>query len=266
MKYVEFGGGIGDLVNDIYRYDAFSSLQGMPTGSYAKVGLICHNPHAKELFQFWPGGHLLEVHDYGYWTPEEDAGYRAANAMPPKPKNVSRPEWAVFSFHNHPSDEDALSILPDEYIVFSVSAGTSDRNIPRRITERIMGDMAESGMPWDVSVGRSYERNGKSEDLVNTSLILIDELSLPATFNVVKDPRCKGVVACHSAISILAGWENKPQLLLYDEATQKRHFEKKDQWSWYAFDRQNVFHGTFDQWQDRAEQFFHHIQCSTATT
>lgn len=267
MKYIEFGGGIGDMINDIYRYDGYSSLQGMPTGSYAKVGLITHNPHAKELFQFWPGGHLLEVHDYGYWSPEEDAGYRAANAMPPKPKNVPRPEWAVFSFHNHPADEVVLRELPDEYIVFSVSAGTSDRNIPPLTLECIDFIAEYEDAPPAVFVGREYERAGKGEIIPSTErLSFINRLSLPATFNVVKDPRCKGVVACHSAISLLAGWENKPQLLLYDEATQRRHFQKKDQWSWYVFDRQNVFHGTFDQWQDRAEQFFNHIQCSTVTT
>jgi len=162
----------------------------------------------------------------------------------------------VFNFHNHPKDEDILSILPDEYIVFSVSAGTSDRNIPEEIAETI--DLCFGGeLPETVWVGRDYERSGKIEmKPMMDQFDFIDRLSLPATFNVVKDRRCKGVVACHSAISLLAGWENKPQLLLYDEATQKRHFQKKDQWSWYAFDRKNVFHGTFDRWQDRSEQFF----------
>lgn len=257
------------MINDIYRYNSYSAIQGMPTGSHAKIGLITHNPAVKELFQFLPGGHLLEVHDYGYWSPEEDAGYRAANAMPPKPHNVPRPEWARFSFYNHPSDEEALKELSDEYLVFSVSAGTVDRNIP-------YGLMWEIFSALDIPVvflGRNYDRSGRDEvricpDASNIwGVSLIDKISLPATLNVVRDPRCKGVVCCHSAISILAGWEKKPQLLLYDEATKQRHFEKKDQWSWYAFELpQDTIHGTFDQWEVKAEEFFNRIQCSTATT
>ena len=91
--------------------------------------------------------------------------------------------------------------------------------------------------------------------------MLIDKISLPATLNVVRDPRCKGVVCCHSSISMLAGWEQKPQLLLYDEATKERHFRKEDQWSFYAFNGAPTFHARFDTdgWQDKANEFFNHI-------
>lgn len=261
MRHYVFGGGLGDVINDIYRNDGYAALQGAPRTEKCRVSIISHNPACKELFQHWPGGADMDVRQYEYWHPKKDAYMRVKNQFPRETPKSAIPKWAKFEFYNHPGDAEVLTELPDEYVVFSVSAGEPDRSYPQAI--RMMLSMP--GMHGDlpcVGIGRVYERNGRSEDSMPCCSFynLIDRISLPATLNVVRDPRCKGVVCAHSSISMLAGWENKPQLLLYDEATRQRHFQAKDQWSWYAYDRDNVFHATFDQWQGAAEQFFNHIQ------
>lgn len=258
MRHFEFGGGLGDTLNDIYRYNGYAALQGAPRSEKCRVSIISHNPAVKELFQHWPGGADMQIIEYGYWTPGKDAEMRRKHRLP-KPALELRPEWATFSFYNHPGDEAVLAELPDEYVVFSVSAGMPERSFPGDLPPTLV---INAGLPA-VFVGRSYDRNGRVESrhpMMSHDVNLIDRISLPATLNVVRDPRCKGVVCCHSSISMLAGWENKPQLLLYDEATRQRHFQAKDQWSWYAYERGNVFHATFDQWQGAAEKFFNHIQ------
>jgi hypothetical protein len=257
MRHYVFGGGLGDVVNEIYRYDGYAALQGAPRTEKCRVSIISHNPACKELFQHWPGGADMDVRQYEYWLPEQDQTMRRRNNFPRETPQKPRPSWGLFNFHNHPGDEEVLEELPDEYVVFSVSAGTPERNVP---ADALYPIIEMSANP--VFAGRSFSRNGRVENKWPSlgSIDLIDRISLPATLNVVRDPRCKGVVCAHSSISMLAGWENKPQLLLYDEATRKRHFQAKDQWSWYAYERSNVFHATFDQWKGAAEQFFNHIQ------
>jgi hypothetical protein len=257
MRYFEFGAGLGDVLNDIYRYNGYAALQGAPRSEKCRVSIISHNPAVRELFQHWPGGADMQITEYGYWTPEQDAEMRRKHRLP-KPVREPLPDWAKFDFYNHPGDEAVIAELPDEYVVFSVSAGMPERSIPPHIFEEIWTDNPLESV-W---TGRTFDRNGRREykPELTTDLVLIDRISLPATLNVVRDPRCKGVVCAHSSISMLAGWENKPQLLLYDEATRQRHFQANDQWSWYAWDRTNVFHATFDNWRGAAEQFFNHIQ------
>jgi hypothetical protein len=258
MRYFEFGAGLGDVLNDIYRYNGYAALQGAPRSEKCRVSIISHNPAVRELFQHWPGGADMQITEYGYWTPEQDAEMRRKHRLP-KPVREPLPDWAKFDFYNHPGDEAVLAELPDEYVVFSVSAGEPERTVPFRIASEIRAEVNHDLYIPVVSVGRNYKRNGRPME-ARFGLRLMDVISLPATLNVVRDPRCKGVVCAHSSISMLAGWENKPQLLLYDEATRQRHFQAKDQWSWYAYERGNVFHATFDQWQSAAEQFFNHIQ------
>jgi len=259
MRHYVFGGGVGDGINDIYRNDGYAALQGAPRTEKCRVSIISHNPAFKELFQHWPGGADMDVRQYEYWTPQQDQEMRRRHKFQRETPQKPRPDWAKFEFYNHPGDAEVLEELPDEYVVFSVSAGMPDRSFPRGIVAEVL---MECGIDA-VFVGRSYERNGREEAkraMISRDISLIDRISLPATLNVVRDPRCKGVVCAHSSISMLAGWENKPQLLLYDEATRKRHFQTKDQWSWYAYERDNVFHATFDQWHSAAEKFFNHIQ------
>lgn len=260
MRHYVFGGGLGDLINDIYRNDGYAALQGAPRSEKCRVSIISHNPACKELFQHWPGGADMDVRQYEYWLPEQDRTMRLRNNFPRETPQKPRPSWGLFNFHNHPGDAEVLEELPDEYVVFSVSAGTPDRSFSDDLVSEIL---FEFDCPEMVFVGRNYERNGRPKEIewIGTDVTsFVDRISLPATLNVVRDPRCKGVVCAHSSISMLAGWENKPQLLLYDEATRQRHFQAKDQWSWYAYERDNVFHSTFDQWQGAAEKFFNHIQ------
>lgn len=258
-RYFEYGGGCGDALNDIYRYDSYAHIQRMRQPDVAVVACISHNPHIVELFQHWPEGPEIRLRYFGY--PDSWNALRRKNRLPNPPPKTLRKSGQI-TFHNHPSDQEALACLPDEYVVFSVSAGQIGRNIPNQTVSEIVQKLK---LPA-VFVGRDYERNGwgnheRKESLWWGSEVVsfINKLSLPATVNVIRDPRCKGVVCCHSSVCIVAGWEHKPMLLLYPESVRHTHFRKPDDYSRHAIENNNAFHGTFDQWQPLAEQFFNYI-------
>lgn len=258
-RYFEIGGGIGDALNDIYRYGGYAQLQAMRPPDEAVVTCVSHNPHIVELFQHWPEGPKLTVRYFPWW--DDWNRERRKNRLPNPPMKTIRKNGVV-NFHSHPSDVEGLVQLPLEYVLFSVSAGQLFRNIPDEIVAALMFKSPYRG----VFVGREYKRNGygnhKREEKIwcgSNATCLINQLSIPATVNAIRDPRCKGVVTAHSALSIVAGHERKPMLLLYPEEVRIAHFRKKDQWSWYQDDPQ-VFHGTFDQWKPLAEKFFNHIK------
>lgn len=261
-RYFQTGGGLGDILNDTYQWGDYAQMQAMRNPDEAIVSLVSHNPHVVELFQHWPEGPKLKVNYHAYddkfWNP----AFRARNRLPRLPVKLPR-RSAPITFHSHPSDKDALDQLPDEYVVFSVSAGQLERNVP----DKIVSEISAMGDRKTVFVGRDYERNGwgnhHREEKFWTgyrSVTLINRLSIPATVNVIRDPRCKGVVTAHSAMCLVAGWEKKPTLLLYPEQVRRTHFLKPDTYSRHAINNTNAFHGTLDQWQPLAEQFFTHIQ------
>jgi hypothetical protein len=259
-RYMEFSGGIGDALNAIYSYGCFSQLQRMRKPDVAVVGCISHNPHIVELFQHWPEGPEIRVRYFAY--PDNWSTFRRKNRLPNPPLRTLRKSGSI-TFHNHPSDQEALAQLPDEYVVFSVSAGQLERNIPEEIVAVLNFNFTRSKQA--VFVGRDYDRSGwgnharEEQQPMGDVTNLINQLSLPATVNVVRDPRCKGIVTAHSSLSLVAGWERKPMLLLYPESVRHTHFRKPDDYSRHAIENQNAFHGTFDQWQPLAEQFFNYI-------
>jgi hypothetical protein len=259
-RYYEFSGGIGDALNAIYRNSCYSQMQVMRHPDVAVVGCISHNPHIVELFQHWPEGPEIRVRYFAY--PDSWQTFRRKHRLPNPPLKTIRKKGQI-AFHNHPTDREALAKLPDEYVVFSVSAGQLERNIP----DKIVAELSFMGSRKAVFVGRDYKRNGwgnhKREEMMWTgsnAICLINQLSLPATVNVICDPRCKGVVTCHSSLSLVAGWEQKPMLLLYPEQVRKTHFRQPDEYSHHAMTQESAFHGTFDQWKPLSEKFFNYIQ------
>lgn len=247
--YIEFGGGLGDIFNQLYTGHGYRFLETLGPGRTAHVGLVTHNPHAIELFRWHPQRQFIThlVH-YGYWDCAQDGEFRLRHAIPP-PSRVAQlmsteQQSAPIRFYPAPTESiDGLG----HAVAVSASAGLSDRTLPQPVLDAIVSQLLTAG--WDVLLlGRSFNRHGRTEirpsepELIHCR-DLIDQLSVPATAQVIQ--ACAGLVTCHSALNILAWHLRKPQLLLYPESVEARHFRRPDQWSFGA-KFPETFHGRFD--------------------
>ena len=128
--YAEFGGGLGDVFQQIFTQGLYAGLMHLGAGDVAEVAIISHNPHVKELFEWHPNRAKMSVRDLGYWLGAQDAEMRRRNYLPPYSSTnpmVMRDMTTAPMFY--PSLED-LSVLKEELgadyrraVVFSPCAG-----------------------------------------------------------------------------------------------------------------------------------------------
>ncbi len=242
--YLEYGGGLGDVFYQMYQDGSYSVLDELGSDDRITVVLITHNPYVRELFDYHPKAKQIEVKDLGYWLPEQDLEMRKHHGLP-----LLKPPLPVSSkhveFYPAPSDFPIIEqFCGKPYIVFSVSAGLPDRDVPMDLTKNLVREVrVRSLLP--VFVGRNFNRFGRSEyrpegdDLID----LIDKLTVPGVASVVQG--AAGVVCCHSAISILSWLLRKPQLLLYPQSAYQQHIIHRDQWA-FGIDFPECWHARFD--------------------
>ena len=242
--YLEFGGGLGDVFNQIYRDGDYRFVERLPEGDNVQVGLVCHNPHAGELFAFGPHAGRVTIRNFGYWGLADDTRRRAELAVPRKP--APRPsDGSPISFHPSADDERVLARLDlSRAVVFAVSAGLPERSLPETLVQSLAAKVGEAG--WTpIFIGRTYPRHGRSEirPSAEHGVDLIDALSVPGVAVCLE--RSAGLVCCHSAINILAWWMRKPQLLLYPLSVYHAHIVRKDAWGFGA-DFAECVHGVMN--------------------
>lgn len=249
--YLEYGGGLGDVLYQCYQGSSYNFLAQMPVGDRATVTLICANPFAYELFHHHPRRRDIDIQDFGYWDVAEDAAMRRERGLPARNSFVMPSGTGKLMFY--PPAEDIARLIEVErqagtvgYAVLAAAAGLPDRNLPPEIVQRAVDYLVSAGY-LVVATGRSFERHGRSEVPVPEHprvLNLIDKLTVPGTALLVRN--CAGLVTCHSALNLLGWLEDKPQLLAYPTSVYERHFRRRDQWSFGA-DREETVHCTFDQ-------------------
>ena len=217
--YVEFGGGLGDVFYQIYTWGQYRALERLTPEERATVVLVSHNPHVEELFRWHPKQEQLTVRSVGYWDCGEDKVKRREHGLPPfggqkfyalpsyrdegrMPFYVSGEDCTVLEsieraadrFLGHQSLRDDVSEgkRGSGIVVFSVSAGESERDIPPDIvTEVVEAVLASGRLP--VFVGRNYERHGRRE-VVPTATI-----RLPAARAALSRAAVAAVTSPHSA-------------------------------------------------------------------
>jgi hypothetical protein len=255
--YLEYGGGLGDVLDQLYYRGSYSYLNLLKPGMRAKVAVISHNPFVKELFAWHPKREHIEVVDCGYWHGAEAdlecrrkfnlPGPGALNRLPEKP-----PGDDAVTFYPSPEDKKVLDeVLGDgrPVIALALAAGLPERNIPLPIAKALINDLSDVSPSQNfrlVLTGRTYERHGRGEPRMhdpNTELgqamarqlgeeaplDLVDRLSVPGTCALLQ--ASAGLVTCHSALNLLAWHLRKPQLLLYPRSVFERHIAKPDQWA-----------------------------------
>lgn len=253
MRFVEFGGGLGDVFNAIYNTDRYASLERLAPDGKATVVIVSHNPHVKELFEWHPKRAQLTVMSLGYWLPSEDAEKRRLHGIPPAGPQIRSYQASVAY---HPSPED-LAIVRQvrsrgRYVVIASAAGTEpSRDLPKGMREDALEASVGRGYRV-VLLGRGYklfaraEHEWKQGPMVDN---LIDRLSVPGTAEMVLG--AEAVVTCHSALCILSWHARKPTFVGYPEYVYKRHFERMDEHS-FGKDRSTTVHLEFSRY-DRSK-------------
>jgi O-methyltransferase len=248
LYYLEYGGGLGDIFNQIYNRSDYRGLMDLGVSDRAIVALICHNPFAKELFAWHPKRQQLDVRPLPYWPPSENAVNRRRYRLGGAQLNAihDRPVSFYPSDHDHQLLDKVRHLSRGRpLIVLAASAGLPERNIPATLLDRTVAQLLASDTVV-VAVGRNYERHGRCELIPESGQVLnyVDQLSVPGTAELVRS--ANGLITTHSSMNIL-GWHLRiPQLLVYPPSVVERHFKNgRDEWS-FGLDWDITFHSTFD--------------------
>jgi hypothetical protein len=253
MKYIEFGGGLGDVIHQVFTDGGYRSLEALLPHERVKVGIISHNPACATLFDHHPKRHQLEIVAPGYWLPEQDASMRRAHELPRYDGTPIDPNLPL-NFYPSRSEVQALDRITRRHrlIVLAPNAGEVDRDIPfARMTDILDRIRDTEFVP--AQVGLDYERNDRPPEMRYSKyhrapfIDLVGYLSVPATLALVAS--AAAVVTCHSAVNMMAWHQKRRQLLLYPEMVRQRHFVRPDQWSfgvwrepWSALTHHGLFH------------------------
>jgi glycosyltransferase involved in cell wall biosynthesis len=235
--YLEYGGGLGDVFSQLHQRGSYNVLRDLQPGERAKVAIISHNPYVKELFEWHPKRHQIDVLDCGYWHGQEaDAAGRLKHRLPAPGANGRLPvKDASIEFHCPSEDDDYIAgLLKDgPVLLLALAAGLPNRTIPQELVDQIVPLLRADGRFNLVSVGRTYERHGRKEHTLsfyrNDVIDAVDRLSVPGTAKLLQ--ASVGLVTCHSALNLLGWYLHTPQLLLYPESVFHRHIARPDQWA-----------------------------------
>lgn len=249
--YIEYGGGLGDVLHQMYQNFSYNVLDHLGRFDTAEISLITHNPHVVELFKWHPNAGKITVTDYGYWSPAQDAEKRKQHNLPPHGANGQLPVFpGPIKFYPDPEEQHLVDMLKGRrgYFVMSAAAGLQERSIPDEIIDKILFYFSGCGMPM-VAIGRNYERHGRKEREFGPMSELfifnmIDRLSVPGTAAIVQNSL--GVICCHSSMSILSWQEQKPTLLLYPQSVKEKHINNRDQWV-FGIDYPTTVHAEFSE-------------------
>lgn len=257
--YLEYSGGLGDVFSQMFHGGSYNVLRDLEPNDHAIVALITHNPHTRELFDYHPKVSQIEVRDLGYWLPDQDLVMRQQLGLPFHKPDLPRKE-SVVEFY--PAPKDLAVLMPfngKRYVVFSVSAGLPERDIPEELViELVRQAHACSLLP--IFVGCNYSRLGRSEFRPKGENVvdMIDKLTVPGVCQLIQD--AAGIVCCHSSVNILAWLLRKPQLLLYPQSVYERHIANHDEWA-FGIDYPECRHTIFGNLEimQMAEEFFREI-------
>jgi glycosyltransferase involved in cell wall biosynthesis len=252
--YLEYGGGLGDVLAQLFHKGSYNALRDLKPGEKARVAIISHNPFVKELFAGHPKRSQIEVLDCGYWCgAEADAANRKRLGLPPAgalDRLPPNPTPESLEFYPLPEDQAVIEEAKASgkpIITLALSAGLPDRTVPVALAEAIVRRLARDYQL--VLVGRAYDRHGRSElhwhqDEETEGVIdAVDRLSVPGSCALVQ--ASAGLVTAHSALNLLAWHLRKPQLLLYPRSAWERHMRVPDQWA-FGIAYPETVHASFE--------------------
>ncbi len=258
MRYIEFGGGLGDVIHQVFTDGGYRSLEALLPHERVKIGIISHNPACASLFDHHPKRAQLDIVTPGYWCPEEDTKMRRIHDLPRYDGTPidSRPPVLPVRFYPSPTESCALARITRQkrLVVLAPNAGEPDRDIPFGVMQYILNRLLQADC-IPVQVGLDYARNDRPPEqrygriFRGPFIDMVGFLSVPATLELVA--KAAGVITCHSAVNMMAWHQQRRQLLLYPNHVLARHFLRPDQWSfgvwrepWSALTHHGLFQDT----------------------
>ena len=250
IPYIEFGGGLGDIINQMFRTTNYRYFETITERTMAL--LICHNPYATEIFKYHPKKDLIEVR-LEPWSHPREAETKIRKPLCSegyfRRKPLMRQNVGI-KIYSSLEDKKLLESIEGKYAVIQPYAGTRERDVPAGIINTTSKYLADKYNLKSVIIGRSYirERANHSEEIgaifdSNENVInMIDTLTVPGTIEAVSN--CALFFGSHSSMNIAAWHYKKPCVVLYDEETRKRHFQRTDEWS-FGKDFKDTRHGFF---------------------
>lgn len=263
--YAQFGGGLGDVFHQIFTGPYWHLLRDLLPEDRVRCALICHNPYARELFEWHPKRAQIDLLDLGYWGWNEDREKREKYNLPYSPID---PPFSTGPIDFYISNEEAMKLAEfrqqmagKPYVLFSATAGQEDRTFPHNLAMELLTFL--TGYVRVVIVGRNYIRLQRQQEWRASDLLdlkysanvfdMVDAFSVPGVANLLIGSA--GLVTCHSSLNLL-GWHlRKPQLLLYPESVRQRHFLTPDGCS-FGIQYPETVHSLYENYsQDVAKQF-----------
>jgi SAM-dependent methyltransferase len=280
---VDFAAGLGDIINAIYKSKRYTYLETITQKTHVVIRshnpfveeLFLNHPkrhlmliHNLGYFEPNTVDHLFHGIEYGRQVYERnglDVSKVISNGF------VDEVEFDRDSIEKpifYPSVDDlallsSIKKLNKKYAVIQPGAGSIVRNIPEGIVIQSVKELIRLGYIV-VIIGKSYTRalRWKSgivpkaehekeytnylnflEEYKDNIINLVDtSFTVPGTIELVKG--ASFFLGSHSSMNTVAWYNKIPNLILYDEQTGKRHFERKDQWSFgmnYPETKHSVF-------------------------
>lgn len=257
METVAFVGGLGDILHQVWTSDRYVRLSRPREGVRAKVVVSCPNPGAKELFAWHPKAStydLVEVPFHGTWSSDVWSNYGVEEEIPPLGRDPSEP----IEFYQSSIDYGVQSELKGApYLVFAISAGTDDRNIPADVATRATETALKYGYKILV-VGRTYapifhESVRPNDDVHRHETRLpgwdgvvdgVDRLSVPGTLEAIRG--AAGFFGAHSSMCVASWHLRKPTFVLLPRSLYGG-FRVHNAYT-FGRDYPETFHGEFLDW------------------
>lgn len=227
--YMEFMGGLGDVILRMHQTGGYVQLDQMKPGESAVVVIMSHNPYVRELFEWHPSCEVTWVYDLGFTTPFhpwENMSWRIRHGLPQSQPMLLPPPKAPVNYYPSPDDLKLIEPLSKSpYVVISVSAGEENRTIPGPVRESIADWVIGSGFRL-VVVGRSKYRRDRNLDIRQRPNVVdtTDLLSVPGVAELIR--RSAAVVSSHTSVFHIAIEMNKPTMLLYPDFVRERYVTK----------------------------------------
>lgn len=250
MKYkAEFVGGLGDIILRCYSDGVYMRVAHLGQGDNATVVFWSENPYAREILEWCPArGHLKisngPPHLRTHFDTRQQLGLEVVD------ETGSVPPWEAggkLIWYCSPKESvEVAKLCSRPFILVSASAGMADRNLPIDELQWMAGAIVGAGLRA-IYVGRSYKNGLPRKEIIPEvpgldSVNMIDKLSVPAVLRLVRAAR--GVISCHSAVSMCSWQEDKPLLTMYPKRIEDRDVKGQTGYSG-ALHREKTVHCPF---------------------
>lgn len=239
-RYMNIGGGLGDVFNHLYGAPCYADLETLVPGERAFVLCSSHNSHTWELLAWHRNAEMITVADTGLlnllYSENPDDRRKRKEMEIPKDCDHRWPIPGPVIFYPPPEDVELVEKVKSggKYVVFAISASDHSKSINKNVAEAAAATCLREGFRVVVT-GRNYAFNDAGIKSVRREEIeleskdgvvdLIDELTVPGTAQLIQG--ADAVFTCHSALCHLSWHNRRPTYVLYDQFAKETYFTNK---------------------------------------